>query len=96
MTLGKKIKELREANSMLQKELATHLCVGDTFLSKIENDQRLLKREHLIKLSLLFNYPLLELEKLWLASKINDLIKNEEAGISALKYVENQTAEQEI
>lgn len=88
MTLGKKIKELRESNGMLQKELAAHLCIGDTLLSKVENDQKPLKREHLNKLSLLFSFPLLELEKLWLASKINNLIKDEEAGISALKYVE--------
>lgn len=94
MTIGRKIKELRETNDMLQKELANFLCIGDTFLSKIENDQKLLKREHLHKLSRLFNYPLFELEKLWLASKIHELIKNEEAGISALKYVEDQTIEQ--
>ena len=87
MTLGQKIKESREYQGMLQKDLANRLGIGDTFLSKIETGQKLPKREHLKKLSEIFNIPLIEFETLWIASKISDIIENEEAGQFALKHI---------
>lgn len=87
MTLGQKIKELRECQGMLQKDLASRLGIGDTFLSKIETGQKLPKREYLKKLSEIFDIPLIEFETLWIASKINDIIENEEAGQFALKHI---------
>ena len=45
MILGQKIKELRESSGMLQRELASKLEIGDGFLSKVENNQKTLKRE---------------------------------------------------
>ncbi len=47
MTLGQKIKQLREELGMLQRQLASILEVGDGFLSKVESDNKPLKREHL-------------------------------------------------
>jgi len=90
MSLGKKIKELRESNSVLQRELAAMLNVGESYLSKVETDHKVLKREYLIHLSEYFNYPLSELEALWLGTKVYDLIKNETQGLSALKVAEEQ------
>ena len=55
MTLGQKIRELREANGMFQRQLASILEIGDGFLSKIESDQKALKREHLKTLSKTFD-----------------------------------------
>ena len=90
MTIGQKIKELRESSGMLQRELASKLNVGDGFLSKIERNQKVLKREHLVSISEIFNYPHNELETLWLANKVYDLIKNENQAIQVLKVAEQE------
>lgn len=90
MTLGQKIRELRERNQMLQRELASKLEVGDGYLSKIERDQKILKREHLKTLSVIFKCPLKELEALWIATKIYDIVKYEETGLEALRVAEEQ------
>jgi len=90
VTIGKRIKELRESSGLLQRELAAKLNIGEGFLSKVENDQKLLKRDDLMILSRLFNVDLSELETLWLANKLYDLIKNENNGLNALKVAEEQ------
>lgn len=90
MTLGQKIKELRENNNMLQRELASKLEVGDGFLSKVENNQKNLKREHLKTLSKVFNCSFSELEALWIGSKLYDIVKDEKEGLNALKVAEEQ------
>ena len=90
MTIGQKIRELREEAGMKQRELAAKLDIGEGFLSKVENDQKLLKREDLKKLSELFNVPHSNLETLWLANKVYGLIKDENQGLDALKMAEEQ------
>jgi transcriptional regulator with XRE-family HTH domain len=90
MTLGEKIRELREENKMLQRQLASKLEIGDAYLSKVERNQKTLNREHLIKISKLFKYPLVELETLWIGNKIYNLVKNEKQGLHALKVAETQ------
>ncbi len=88
--IGKKIKELRENAGMLQRELAAILDIGEGFLSKVENNQKSLKRADLAKISKLFSVKLEYLETLWLGHKIYDLIKKEAQGIEALKVAEDQ------
>ncbi|WP_099365744.1 helix-turn-helix domain-containing protein [Sphingobacterium sp. 1.A.4] len=90
MTLGQKIRELRESKGMLQRQLASILEVGDGFLSKVESDQKALKREHLKTISETFNYSYAELDALWIGSKIYDIVKNEDEAINALKVAEEQ------
>src|SRR5690554_2684223 len=90
MTIGQRIRQLREESRMKQRELAAKLDIGEGFLSKVENDQKLLKREDLRKLSELFNVAHSDLETLWLANKVYDLIKDENQGLDALKVAEEQ------
>lgn len=90
MTLGQKIKEIRENAGLKQRELAYRLGVGEGFLSKVENDQRPLKREDLTKLNVLFKTPIVELESLWLANKVYSIVRDEESALSALKVAEEQ------
>ena len=75
---------------MLQRELAMRLEIGEGFLSKVENDQKQLKRDDLKKLSKIFKVSLNELETLWLANKVYGLVKNEAQGSGALKVAEEQ------
>jgi transcriptional regulator with XRE-family HTH domain len=88
MTIGQRIRQLRETAGMKQRELAAKLDIGEGFLSKVENDQKQLKRESLIFISGLFSVPIQELETLWIANKIYHLVENEELGMDALKVAE--------
>jgi transcriptional regulator with XRE-family HTH domain len=90
MTLGQKIKELRESTGMFQRQLAALLEIGDGYLSKVESDQKMLKREHLLTISETFNSSLSELEALWIATKVYDIVKDEKEGLNALKVAEEQ------
>jgi len=90
MTLGQKIKELREQAGLKQRELAYQLGIGEGFLSKVENDQKPLKREDLTKLHKLFKIPIEELESLWLANKLYSIVRDEESALTALKVAEEQ------
>lgn len=90
MTLGQKIKELRKQAGLKQRELAYQLGIGEGFLSKVENDQKLLKREDLTKLNELFKIPIEELESLWLANKLYTIVRDEESALTALKVAEEQ------
>lgn len=90
MTLGQKIRELRELSGLKQRELAFQLGIGEGFLSKVENDQKPLKREDLTKLNELFKTPIEELESLWLANKVYSIVRDEESALSALKVAEEQ------
>lgn len=90
MTLGQKIKELRESTGMFQRQLAAILEIGDSYLSKVESDQKAIKREHLKTISKTFNSSFEELEALWIATKIYDIVKNEKEGLNALKVAEQQ------
>jgi len=75
---------------MLQRELASQLGIGEGFLSKVEHDQKGLKRDYLEKLSEIFDVQLEELETLWLANKVYDLLGDEKHGSDALKVAEEQ------
>ncbi len=88
MTIGQKIRELREASGMFQRQLASILEMGDGFLSKVESDRKPLKREHLRTLSKTFDCSYSELEALWIATKIYDLVKDEDEALNALKVAE--------
>lgn len=90
MTIGQKIKQLREESGMFQRQLASILEVGDGFLSKVESDSKPLKREHLKTLSKIFNVSYSELEALWIATKVFDLVKDEKEGLNALRVAEEQ------
>lgn len=90
MTIGQRIKILREKAGMLQRELAYELKVGDAYLSKVENNTKSLKREHLSIISKIFDEPIEKLEALWLASKLYDIVKEEGQALEALKVAEKE------
>ena len=75
---------------MFQRELASQLGIGEGFLSKVEHDQKVLKRDDLKKLSKIFDVKIEELETLWLANKVYYLLCNEKHGSDALKVAEEQ------
>ena len=49
MLFGKKIRELRDENGVLQRQLAALLEIDTPMFSKIERGDRRAKREHVVK-----------------------------------------------
>ena len=91
MLLGNKIKELRENQGLLQRQLATIIGVDVPMFSKIERGDRRAKREHVVILAQQLNANEEELLSLWLADKIIDTIDNDsKVGLSALNVVHKE------
>lgn len=87
MAFGKYIKELRENKGLFLREVGAALELDNAFISKVENEERLLPRKHLENLAEFMNVPLDKLLVLWLSDKIRTLIEDEELGKQALKIV---------
>lgn len=87
MFLGIRIKELRKAQGLLQRQLAAELEIDTPMFSKIERGDRKAKREQVIELSRLLNTDLDELLTLWLAGQVFELVEDEAVAKQALKFV---------
>lgn len=87
MAFGKYIKELRESKGLFLREVGAALELDNAFISKVENEERLLPRKHLENLAEFMSVPLDKLLVLWLSDKIRTLIEDEELGKQALKIV---------
>ena len=77
MLFGNKIRELRDEQKLLQRQLAAALEIGTPMFSKIERGDRRAKREQVVKLAELLHQDENEMLKLWLADKLIDAIGNE-------------------
>ena len=77
MLLGNKIRELRDEQKLLQRQLAAALEIDTPMFSKIERGDRRAKREQVVKLAELLHQDEKEMLKLWLADKLIDAIGNE-------------------
>ncbi|MBS1748631.1 MAG: helix-turn-helix transcriptional regulator [Bacteroidetes bacterium] len=87
---GDKIKQLREANHLLQRQVASELEIDTPMLSKIERGDRKAKKEQVLLFAKLYNADKEVLLTLWLADQVYDLVKDEEMATDALKVAESQ------
>ena len=78
MLFGKKIRELRDDNGILQRQLAALLEIDTPMFSKIERGDRRAKREQVIKLAEYFHQDEKEMLTLWLADKFIDAVEDEQ------------------
>jgi transcriptional regulator with XRE-family HTH domain len=92
--IGEKLKELREANGMVQRQVAAELQVDTAYISKMENNEKPVSRNNLKTLSNLFNVPLDELLTIWLADKLYDVIKDEDVALQAMQVAEEEVKKQ--
>ena len=90
MNFGEHIKQLREQNQLLQRQLANALDMDTAMLSKIERGERRAKREHIPILASLLKTNEKELFTIWLADQVYDLIKEEENPTEILKVAEQE------
>ena len=83
--LGEKLKELREAQGLVQRQVAAELDVDTAYVSKMEHNEKPVSRTHLKKLSRLYSITENELLPIWLADKILQLVQNEKYTVQALE-----------
>lgn len=86
--LGIKLKELREAKGLLQREIAAKLEVDTAYISKVENDEKRLSKAHISILSKLLGVSERELINLWLADKVMSVIEKDEDAEQAILLVQ--------
>lgn len=90
MVFGERIRELREKNGLLQRELAYALQIDTPMFSKIERGERKAKREQVVLLASLLHTSADELTILWLSDQVFELVKNESTAAEILKSVAKQ------
>jgi transcriptional regulator with XRE-family HTH domain len=88
--LAEKLKELREAKGLVQRQVAAELEVDTAYISKMENNDKPVSRNYLKKLAKLFNVNEEELLSIWLADKVYDIVKEEPLAIKALQIAEEK------
>ena len=97
MLFADKIRQLREDNQMLQRQLASALEIDTPMYSKIERGERPAKREQVVLIAKLLNTDEKELLTLWLADQIFSLIEDKKelatyALSIVLKNLKNETS----
>ena len=68
--LGQKIRELREKQNLLLRQIAAHIEVDTALISKIERGERKASRLQVLEIAKLLKANEEELLTLWLADKI--------------------------
>jgi transcriptional regulator with XRE-family HTH domain len=89
MNFGYRIKELRQNQGLLQRQLAASLEIDTPMFSKIERGERRAKREQVVKLAELLQTDENELLTVWLADQVYEIVKDEETASGALKVAES-------
>jgi len=84
---GERIRELRTKQGLLLRQLASKLDVDTSIISKVERGDRQLKKEQIPLLAEILKADKVELETLWLADQLMQLVKDEPTADEALKSV---------
>lgn len=92
---GKRIRELRESQGLLQRQVASIMEIDTPMLSKIERGERKAKKEQVLSFAKTLKADKDELLTLWLADQLIELSKNENVALNAIHLAElsikNQT-----
>lgn len=82
--IGQRIRELREENDYLIRQLAAMLDIDTAQLSKMERGERFFRKEEIIEIAKILKADQEELLTIWLADKIYKMALEEEHAIEAL------------
>ena len=88
MYFGERIRELRESQGLLQRQLAANLEIDTPMFSKIERGERKAKREQVLKIAEILKASEQELLALWLADQIKEIVTDEDQALQALKIAQ--------
>jgi transcriptional regulator with XRE-family HTH domain len=81
---GDRIRQLREKQNLLLRQVAPQLEMDTPMLSKIERGERTAKREQVTAMCKIFNVTEEDLLSLWLADKVYDVVKDEDVALKAM------------
>lgn len=85
-----KIRSLKEQQKLYLRQVAAYLEIDTAQLSKIEKGVRHMKKEQVEKLAIIYKMEVTELEALWLADQVVDIVKDSKAALQALNVAGNQ------
>jgi len=74
MTIGKKLRELREQKGLLLRQVAAEFEVDTAYISKMEQGKKNIKRDFIVKFAKLYGADENELLTIWLANQVYDLL----------------------
>jgi transcriptional regulator with XRE-family HTH domain len=81
---------LREANGLLQRQVAAALNVDTAYISKMENNDKPVSKTYLAKFAALYKVNEQDLLTLWLADKVYGVVKDEEMSLEAIEFAESE------
>lgn len=81
---GDTIRELRKQKGLLLRQVAAQLDIDTALLSKVERGERSVRKEQVVHIARIIGADKKDLLVLWLAAKINDIIKDEDYAPEAL------------
>jgi transcriptional regulator with XRE-family HTH domain len=87
---GEKIKNLREANRLLQRQVASKIEIDVPMLSKIERGDRKAKKEQVFLFAKILKGSEDELLTLWLADQVVEVVQNEDLALRAMQVAEEE------
>jgi transcriptional regulator with XRE-family HTH domain len=88
-SLGEKIREIRETQNLLLRQVAAYLEIDTALISKIERGERRLTREQVVKIAKYYKVSDEELLTLWLCDKVLDTVNNDPYALKGLKRAVN-------
>ncbi|MBP7107724.1 MAG: helix-turn-helix domain-containing protein [Chitinophagaceae bacterium] len=91
---GDRVRQLREQQNLLLRQVAPLLEMDTPQLSKIERGERFAKREQVTAMCKIFKVPSEDLLSLWLADKVYDMIKDEDVALRAMEVAEKEIISQ--
>ncbi len=89
-TIGAILRNLREAKSLLLREVAASIAIDPTLLSKIERDERMPTREQVKALSAFYKEEEDSIVLAYLSDKLVNELEHEDLALQAMKIAENK------
>jgi HTH-type transcriptional regulator, competence development regulator len=87
---GEKIRQLREKNHLLQRQVASQMEIDNPMLSKLERGERKAKKEQVILFAEILNTSKDDLLTLWLADQVVEVVQNEDLALKAMQVAEEE------
>ena len=87
---GDRVRQLREQQNLLLRQVAPLLEMDTPLLSKIERGERTAKKEQIGKLAEILKADKNELLTLWLADQVYDVVKDEDMAFRAMEAAEEK------
>jgi transcriptional regulator with XRE-family HTH domain len=87
---GDRIKQVRELNQLLQRQVASLLDIDTSMLSKIEGGDRKAKKDQVIQFAKALKVNADELLTLWLADQLIEVVEGENLALKAIQVAEDE------